>query len=87
VVRNNEQNITICAKCQHSFNKKDGPRTQQWYNWFCKHPHVERQLGIDPVTGEKCYTLKNDLDKIVTTREKHPNCRGVNFGYCEMYEC
>ena len=83
----NEHEITICAKCKHHYNNLDGQeRAYEWSNWFCKHPAVERQLGIDPVTGEQCYTLKNDTGRIVTTDEKHPNCREINNGYCELYD-
>lgn len=81
----NEHDITICADCKYHHNRQDGPRTSVWYNWFCTHPSVERQLGIDPVTGKHCYMIKNDLGKTVTTDEKHPNCCHINDGYCELY--
>lgn len=82
----NEHDITICARCKHHVNKKDGPRTKQWYNWQCHHPSVERQLGIDPVTGDTCYTTKNSLGEVVTTDEQFPHCKSINKGYCELYE-
>lgn len=50
------------------------------------HPNVERQLGVDPVTGKQCYTLTNDLGKIVTTDDKNPYCRDINDGYCKLFE-
>ena len=81
-----EHEITICARCKHHYNKEDGPRTNVWYNWWCRHPNHERQLGVDPVTGEKCYFQKNSLGMIVTTDDKYPNCRDINHGYCEGYE-
>ncbi len=81
-----EQDVTICAKCKHHHhNKQDGPRTKVWYNWFCRHPAVKRQVGIDAVTGDECYHTKNALGDIVTTDEPFPNCREINDGYCGLY--
>ena len=82
----NEHDITICARCRHHHNESDGPRTRKWYNWYCQHPHVERQLGVDPVTGDQCYTVVNSLGEVITTDNKWPNCQSLNKGYCELYE-
>lgn len=77
----NEHEVTICAKCKYSEGHGD-----TWYNWYCKHPNAERSLGIDVVTGNQCYIVKNDLGGYYTTDKKHPYCRDVNNGYCELYE-
>lgn len=81
-----EQSVTICANCKHHLNKRDGPRTDIWYNWYCTHPNYESQLIVDVVTGKKVYGKINDLGRPYTTDKKHPYCREINSGYCEDYE-
>jgi hypothetical protein len=76
----NEQQVTICACCKHHLFTENN----RWH-WFCTHPAVERQLGIDFVTGKPCYYTKNDLGNNITG-EKHPYCYDVNSGYCTLYE-
>lgn len=79
--------MTICAKCRHHHQREDGPRTEVWYNQFCRHPELERVLGIDPVLGKKRYFTRNDLGRVYPTEDRHPYCRDINTdGDCSFYE-
>ena len=46
---------------------------QIWYDHFCEHPKVSTPAHIDPVTGKR-------------VADKHPNCRDINRGDCELYK-
>ena len=82
-----EQQVTICAKCLWLVREERGtPREDVWYNWFCGHPSVERKLVVDPVTGKKAYACRNSLGDPYHNDQKHPYCRDINDGYCELYE-
>lgn len=73
--------MTICIQCVH--HRCRG--SDVWYNHFCTNPKYEHPLGIDPVTGKKCYWAKNDLGQTITSG-KHPSCRNMNEGDCKGFK-
>ncbi len=77
---------TICANCKHHRNDTSQMNHEIWYSWFCAHPELEREKGIDPVTGRETYFGKNDLDRVYCTDQKYPYCRDHNHGNCPLHE-
>ena len=73
--------ITICKKCKHKqFEGKI------WYNQYCNHPETHAPLGIDPTTGEKLYSHKNDLGGEHFDKDPRRHCRKINQGKCQFFE-
>lgn len=78
--------MTICVRCKHHSYDKKISKDSRWSH-LCKYPGVQREEGIDPVTGEKCFFSKNDLGTMVTTSNKSPFCSSINTcGECEFFE-
>ena len=70
----------ICAKCKHHCFTSD-----IWYDQYCHA--VERERGIDPVNGKKCFVFVNDLGCKCFTDDRYPYCRDINpEGECLLYE-
>jgi hypothetical protein len=76
--------MTICVECRHCLQQGDR-RGAIWYNFTCAHPALERLLGIDYVTGQKCYWALNSLGQTICVSSAHPYCRDINNGECQHY--
>lgn len=75
--------LTICVNCKHH----NGPKLSNlWYDHKCSHPNLRREAEIDPVTGQSCYSHKNDLGRVGTSASPFPFCRDINNGNCPHYE-
>ena len=62
--------MNICINCKHYTG------SGIWYNHFCLAS--ERELIIDPVTGELLYKSSNDLEQKILTEQKYAFCKDIN---------
>ena len=78
---------TICIHCKHHLTdvKMSGTESRR-YEHFCTHPELLLPKEQDPVTGKIGYAQKNDLGRVVLSKQKHPYCRDINHGNCPSYE-
>ena len=74
---------TICAQCM---NIKRRGRGEIWYDLYCTERKVQKEIGVDPVTGETGYKSKNDLGGEYISEYPEPYCRDVNKGNCPYFK-
>jgi hypothetical protein len=79
--------MKVCVECNFFYNKQDGPRTNVWYNQFCKHPKNRKQSVVDPVSGNSGYQDSNDLGMQYIDEYPFPFARKCNTnGNCYLWE-
>jgi len=77
----------VCARCRwHRSQDQGTPRADCFYNHFCAHADVGREVAIDPVTGHAGFAGVNDLGTFHVTDDPFPFCGDVNDGTCELFE-
>jgi len=78
---------TICKNCSNLQLKPD-PRPSCkyiWYNMYCKAS--PKEAATDPLTGEPCYSAKNDLGVTYYCDEPFNYCRNINTDCnCEFFK-
>lgn len=85
-ILNFKNGLTICVECKYIDRKEYKKRIPIWYDLFCGHEKVQREQGIDFVTGEPGYVDHNDFGMVYITSEKSPYCREINTdGKCSLY--
>lgn len=73
--------MTICARCGHFIN-----RGSIWYDQYCGAPEVRRPQAVDPVTGKRGFSSRNDLGTPIYDDNPYPHARDINTGECPYFK-